>query len=65
MLAYMVKQANRAAYDDLVELAQLCAYQAKVTKSRDVAEEFRRMAKEYQRRAAQLDEGRLPNIGKP
>ncbi len=39
--------------DDLVELARSCQEQSRVTPASDAAAELRRMAKEYQRRAAQ------------
>jgi hypothetical protein len=41
-------------YDDLAELARICLKHAGETKSRAVARELRRMAKEYQLRAAEL-----------
>jgi hypothetical protein len=50
-------------YEDLVELAKICVQQARATEARDVAAELRRMAKEYQQRAAALDGGQLPDIG--
>src|SRR5208337_5420944 len=40
---------------DLIELARICREQARGARSRQVAAELRRMAKEYQQRAAQLD----------
>jgi hypothetical protein len=40
---------------DLVELARICLKQPRVTKNAVVVAALRRMAKEYQRRAAQLD----------
>jgi hypothetical protein len=40
---------------DLVELARICLKQARVAKSAVATAALRRMAKEYQRRAAQLD----------
>jgi hypothetical protein len=49
-------------YEDLVELAKVCLRQARRTKSRNVAAELRRMAKDYQKRAAELDSGKLPDI---
>jgi hypothetical protein len=48
-------------YQDLVELARMQLSRA--TKAKDVAAHLRRMAKEYQRSAAALDGGNLPNIG--
>jgi hypothetical protein len=47
-------------YDDLVELAEICLRQARAAKSRAVAAELRRMAKEYQKRAAELNSGDWP-----
>ena len=47
-------------YDDLVELARLCARNSRIATSRDVADELWRMAKEYQQMAAKL--GTLPEI---
>jgi hypothetical protein len=40
---------------DLIELARICLKQADVTKNAKVTSVLRRMAKEYQRRAAQLE----------
>jgi hypothetical protein len=54
---------ERARYRDLVELARICAYQARVTKDRNVAAELQRMANEYKQRAAELDNGRIPDLG--
>jgi hypothetical protein len=48
--------------DDLLELANICARQARAAKSRAAAAELRRMAKEYQKRAAELNSGKLPNL---
>lgn len=50
-------------YEDLAELARICMRQARETKSRAVAAELRRMAKDYQRRAADLEGGKLPDSG--
>jgi hypothetical protein len=47
-------------YEELVELTVLCARNARMTTSREVAEELWRMAKEYQAQAAQL--GDAPEI---
>jgi hypothetical protein len=49
-------------YTDLVELAKICARQARASSKRDVARELRRLAKEYQKKAADLDGGVLPDI---
>jgi hypothetical protein len=48
-------------YNDLVELAKLCARNAHNTTSREVANELWQMAKEYQAQAGKL--GTLPEIG--
>jgi len=50
-------------YEDLVELAKICLQQSRATKAKDVAAKLRRMANEYQRRAAALGGGTLPDIG--
>jgi hypothetical protein len=52
-------------YDELVELATICMRQSRVTTSQRVAVELWRMAREYQKEAARLDGGRLPDIGDP
>ena len=49
--------------EQLVELARLCANQARATSAKDVAATLWRMAQEYQRKAARLDSGKLPDIG--
>ena len=49
-------------YVDLVELAKICMRQARDTKSRQVAAELRRLAKDYQKRAAELNSGKLPDL---
>ena len=48
-------------YEDLVELARMCARDARITTTREVADELWRMAKEYQAQAAEL--GDFPEIG--
>lgn len=52
-------------YDDLLELARICAKNAYVTRSKEVAAELWSMAREYQKKAAIFTGGRLPDIGKP
>ena len=49
------------SYDELKELAVMCAQNARITTSAPVAIELWNMAREYQRKAAQL--GELPDIG--
>ena len=49
-------------YDELVvELASLCARNARITTSKDVADELWRMAREYRDQAARL--GEAPELG--
>ena len=48
-------------YNELTELAMMCAYNARTTASSLVAIELWNMAKEYQGKAAKL--GELPDIG--
>ena len=50
-------------YKELLELAMTCAKQAHITTSKDVAHELWRMAVGYQQQAADLDGGKLPDIG--
>jgi hypothetical protein len=49
-------------YHDLVQLARICLRQADSAESEGVAVELRRMAKEYQMRADDLADGKLPTI---
>ena len=51
------------SYSDMVELAKICVRQARVSTNPEVVRELRRLAKEYQKRAADLDGGKLPKIG--
>jgi len=48
---------------DLIELARICMEQSRLASNKQVAAKLRRMAKDYQRRAADLDSGKLPDIG--
>ena len=48
-------------YNELVELASLCARNARIATSKDVADELRRMAEEYRDQAARL--GEVPELG--
>jgi hypothetical protein len=48
--------------NDLIELARLCLRQASAARTPAVANELRRMAEEYQARAAALMGGQLPDI---
>jgi hypothetical protein len=49
-------------YEDLVELAKVCIRQARACTLPEAATKLRRMAKEYQERAATLDGGKLPDL---
>jgi hypothetical protein len=53
------------SYEQLVELAKLCANQSRVSFSKETAAELWRMAKEYQAEAAKLNGDKSPEIGKP
>ena len=48
-------------YDELKELAVMCAYNAWIATSTEVATELWNMAREYQGKAAEI--GELPDIG--
>jgi hypothetical protein len=52
-------------YDDLVQLARICWKEARWAQEPALAARLKRMAKEYQERAAELDGGTLPDIGEP
>ena len=60
------EKAVLPTYDDLAELARICARNAhKATGSKVVAAELWRMATEYQVRAAKVDNGKTLDIGSP
>jgi hypothetical protein len=50
---------------ELIELAEICARQARNTVNKDVARELWQMATEYRKKAAELDISQLPDIGSP
>lgn len=50
---------------DLIELAKVCATQARLTTSKETARVLWLLASEYQERASKFDGGRLPDIGDP
>ena len=52
------------AYEDIVQFARDCMRHARTASNKEVAEELERLAREYQERAAKLDGGKLPNIGR-
>ncbi|MGP0089611.1 MAG: hypothetical protein ACLPKB_06585 [Xanthobacteraceae bacterium] len=51
------------SYDDLVNLARICIKQAREATDQPVSARLMLLAKEYQERAAELDKGKLPDIG--
>jgi hypothetical protein len=51
------------AYDELVERARICAREARLNTSEDVAAELWRMAQNYRSRAAGLNSDGIPEIG--
>ena len=53
------------SYEDLAELARICARHSRLAASETVTNELWRLAKGYQERAAKLDHGTLPDIGEP
>jgi hypothetical protein len=52
-------------YDDLVDLVRICARNAYLANSNDVAATLWKMAVEYRDKAARLDSGKVPDIGEP
>ncbi len=50
-------------YGELLELAKICLLEAKLTANKDVAADMFRVAKEYRRKAAELDNDKIPDIG--
>ena len=48
---------------ELVELAGICARNAQIATSEEVARELWKMAREYRQKAADLDHGRHPDTG--
>jgi hypothetical protein len=52
-------------YTELVDMAQVCALNARTMRDKDAVRDLWTMALEYQERAARLDGGREPSIGPP
>ena len=52
-------------YGEALELATICARNARISSDKDVARELWKMAREYQAEVAKLDNGRLPELGNP
>jgi hypothetical protein len=56
-------QMPNERYRELVELARMCWRQAQEARlAQDVAHELRKMAREYQEKAAKLNDGKLPEL---
>lgn len=51
--------------EKIAELARICARQARMTTTADAARALWELALRYQRQAAELDSGTLPDIGDP
>jgi hypothetical protein len=43
-------------------MARICSRQASLAQTEDVARTLRRMAREYAQEAAELDDGKMPDI---
>jgi hypothetical protein len=52
-------------YGESLELAEMCARNARIASDKDVARELWKMAQEYQAEIARLDNGALPELGDP
>jgi hypothetical protein len=52
-------------YDDLVDLVRICAKNAYIANSNEVAAVLWKMAVEYRDKAAKLDSRTVPDIGEP
>jgi hypothetical protein len=50
-------------YEDLVQLARICARRAQTPETEEVGRTLRRMARGYLQEAAKLDRGIVPDIG--
>jgi hypothetical protein len=50
-------------YSEALELAKMCAKNARLSTDKRVVRELWKMAQEYQAEAAQLDNGRRPDLG--
>jgi hypothetical protein len=59
-----MRGAMQPSYEDLAELARICARHSRLAGSKTVANELWRLATGYQR-AAKLDHDTLPDIGEP
>jgi hypothetical protein len=52
-------------YDDLIELARICARHAQLAPTKEIARELWKMANLYRTRAIALDGEKLIDIGQP
>ena len=52
-------------YSEALELAIMCARNARLTSNRQVARELWKMAQEYRAEVAKLGDGRVPDLGYP
>jgi hypothetical protein len=52
-------------YEEMIEVARLCANNARIASTKDAAAVLWRIAREYQEKAAKLDGDKLPDIGMP
>ena len=50
---------------ELVDLARICAKNAQIATTKEVARELWKMAQEYRQKVADLDHGRHPDIATP
>jgi hypothetical protein len=50
-------------YSEALELAIMCARNARLSSNKQVARELWKMAQEYQAEVAKLDSGRMPDLG--
>jgi hypothetical protein len=50
---------------DAIEMVEMCALNARATGDPRTREELWNMAPEYQKSAAEMDGGRMPDIGPP
>jgi hypothetical protein len=52
-------------YSEAFELAMMCARNARLASTKQVARELWKMAQEYQAEAAKLGNGKVPDLGSP
>ena len=52
-------------FSEVLELAMMSARNARCASTKQVARELWKIAQEYQAKAAELDNGRLPDLGDP